>query len=174
MDLIQEINDIYNTRSPIEQSCLEILVNAFDLIDTDLLQTGKNHSFIQNDWILTISLQHKHDNDRLILFLFQNGFIEIQFDCYVEVYQYSDLLNNREIRDEFLNLVLKILDSSFKHIEYYFDNQLVKYTSIWDNDFLKEKTIFIKPFGRIIEKFKMNRQYVEKEIRAKSFLRNEL
>jgi hypothetical protein len=106
--------------------------------------------------------------------LFQNGFIEIQFDCYVEVYQYSDLLNNREIRDEFLNLVLKILDSSFKHIEYYFDNQLVKYTSIWDNDFLKEKTIFIKPFGRIIEKFKMNRQYVEKEIRAKSFLRNEL
>ena len=174
MDIIQEINDIYHTRVPIEQSCLEFMIDALELIDTEQLLLGENHSFIQNDSILTISLQHKLDTDRIILLLFQRGFIEIQFDSYIEVYQYSDIMNNIGVRKGFLSLVLTILDSSFKHIEYYSGNKLIKYTTIWDNDFLKEKTVYLKPFGRIIEKLTKKKQYIEREVKAKSFLRNEL
>jgi hypothetical protein len=169
MDLIEEIRKIYNTRPPIEQICLDLIIEFFKNLNSNKLLIGENYSFVLNEGILTISLQHTDNNDRRILFLLQNDFIEIQLDCHIRIYYYENMVGDTIKTKEFKDFLLLILDRPYKHIEYYLNSNLVKYTTIWNDNSIKEKTIYIKPFGRFIEIFDRKRDYVKRESLAESF-----
>jgi len=173
MDINKEINQVYNTRNSQDKKCIDILIDILGLIDPSKLLNGENHTRVNNNLVLEIVLQNKIDEDRIIILLFQGDFLEIHFDSYIKTYEYSDLIDNNNRQKELRELITKILGSTFKHVEYYHNNELIKYSSIWNKDFLPTKTIYLKPFGRIKEKLKPKKKYLKKELKAESFLREE-
>ncbi len=170
MNVSESIKQFYNTRNASEQYCIEILSDILKMIDSKKLIAGENHSHVSNGSILEIVLQHNSDSDRIVVFLFQNLFIEIQFNSCVQTYYFSDLIQNQEIRDIFIELITKILRGDFKTIEYYLSDKLTKFSYTWDNEYLPEKTRYLKAFGRIREKFTRKEQYKIVEKKAESFL----
>lgn len=170
MNVAESIKQSYKTRNASEQYCIDILFGIFERIDSKKLLAGENHSHVSNGSILEIVLQHKSDTDRIIVFLLQDLFIEIQFNSSVRTYYFSDLINNNEIREIFIELIFKILRGDFKTVEYYLNDTLTKYSYTWDDEYLPEKTHYLKAFGRIREKFTGQKRYKIVEKKAESFL----
>ncbi|PTN04467.1 hypothetical protein C8N47_1312 [Mangrovibacterium marinum] len=170
MNVLESIKQFYKTRNASEQYCIDILSDIFEKIDSKKLLTGENHSHVSNGSILEIVLQHNSDSDRIVVFLFQDLFIEIQFNSFVRTYYFSDLINNNEIREIFIELISKILSGDFKTIEYYLKDTLTKYSYNWVNEYLPEKTHYLKAFGKIREKFTGQEEYKIVEKKAESFL----
>ena len=170
MNVSESIKQFYKTRNASEQYCIDILSDIFERIDSEKLMTGENHSHISNGSILEIVLQHNSDTDRIIVFLFQDLFIEIQFNSSFRTYYFSDLINNNERREIFIELIFKILRGDFKTTEYYLNDTLTKYSYIWDDEYLREKTHYLKALGRIREKFTGQKRYKIVEKKAESFL----
>jgi hypothetical protein len=169
MNVPESIKQFYKTRNTSEQYCIDILSDIFERIDSNKLLTGKNHSHISNGSIMEIVLQHNSDTDRIIVFLFQDLFIEIQFNSSVRTYYFSDLINNNVIREILIELIFKILRGDFKTIEYYLNDTLTKYSYSWDDEYLHEKTHYLKAFGRIRERLTGQKNYRIVEKRAESF-----
>lgn len=170
MNLDQEIKQIYNSRNSSEQACIDIFIDILGLIDPKKIKTGENHTFLKNNSILEIALQHKTEADRYVLFLFQSDFLEIHINSYIETFYFYNLVDNTEKKRKFRNLIFSILDSSYKYVEYYLKNELIKLTTVWDENFIPESTVYAKPFGRLKEKIQRKRKYQIKVSRAESFL----
>jgi hypothetical protein len=96
-------------------------------------------------------------------------FIEIQFNSSIRTYYFSDLINNNEIREIFKELIFKILRGDFKTIEHYSNDTLIKYSYIWNDEYLPQKTHYLKAFGKIREKFAGQKRYKIVEKKAGSF-----
>ena len=172
MNLIEDIKKIYNTRTKAEQIFLSQIIDLFSLLDYNSLNKDDNHSFIKNDSILTISLQHILNKDRLVLVLFQHDFIEIQFAGRVEIIYLIDFEQNKVKIEDFRSLFMTILKSSYTIIEYFKDDKLIKYLTVWDNQFFPDKITYVKLFGLIKEKLTLRNVYHIKEKRIESFLIN--
>ncbi len=173
MNLTESIKQYYKTRNASEQFCIDILSDIFEKIDSTKLLTGENHSHVSNDSILEIILQHKSDSDRIIVFLFQDFFVELHFNSTIRTYDLSTLIEIEGIKNEFLELTLQILDGRFRIIEYYRNDILIKYSYVYDDEFIPDKSYYSKPLGRIRENLTGHKNYIIKEKRAESFLIDE-
>ncbi len=174
MDYIDKIKSIYNSRSLNEQKILDLIIESFVKVDFQKLHFGETYSFILNEDILTIALQHKNNSDRRILFLLQKDFLEIHIECQIKVFNYLEVIDDSDKINELRDFLFLILGNPYQHIEYYLDDSLIKYTSIWSDNSIRNRTIYLEPFGRLIEVFNSKRIYEIKERVAESFLIDEL